>query len=38
LTALSDLPGQWIPAAHKRRQPRVIMLDMASSESPTYGE
>ena len=23
---------------HNRRQPRVIVLDMASSENPTYGE
>jgi hypothetical protein len=29
---------QWIDAVHKRRQPRVIVLDMDSSESPTYGE
>jgi hypothetical protein len=38
LTALADLPGQWIDAVHQRRQPRVIVLDMDSSESPTYGE
>jgi Transposase DDE domain group 1 len=38
LAALGDLPGQWIDAVHKRRQPRVIVLDMDSSESPTYGE
>ena len=37
LVALADLPGQWIDAVHKRRQPRVVVLDMDSSESPTYG-
>jgi hypothetical protein len=38
LAALADLPGQWIDAVHQRRQPQVIVLDMDSSESPTYGE
>ena len=37
LAALADLPGQWIDAVHKRRQPRVVVLDMDSSESPIYG-
>src|SRR6201987_1511514 len=37
LAALADLPGQWIDAVHKRRQPRVVVLEMDSSESPTYG-
>jgi len=37
LAALADLPGQWLDAVHKRRQPRVVVLDMDSSESPTYG-
>jgi hypothetical protein len=37
LAALADLPGQWIDAVHKRRQPRVVVLDMDLSESPTYG-
>jgi len=35
LAALADLPGQWIDAVRKRRQPRVVVLDMDSSESPT---
>jgi len=34
LAALADLPGQWVDAVHKRRQPRVVVLDMDSSESP----
>jgi len=38
LAALADLPGQWIDKVHQRRPPRVILLDMDSSESPTYGE
>jgi hypothetical protein len=38
LAALADLPGQWIDKVHKRRQPKIIVLDMDSSESPTYGE
>src|SRR3979490_473554 len=38
LASLADLPGQWIDAVHQRRQPRTVMLDMDSSESPTYGE
>jgi hypothetical protein len=38
LAAVADLPGQWIDAVHQRRQPKVIVLDMDSSESPTYGE
>src|SRR5689334_24153348 len=28
LAAVPDLPGQWIDAVHKRRQPRVVVLDM----------
>jgi hypothetical protein len=38
LAALADLPGLWIDAMHKRRPPRIIVLDMDSSERPTYGE
>ena len=38
LAALADLPGQWIEKVHQRRPPRTIVLDMDSSESPTYGE
>ena len=38
LVALADLPGRWIDKVHTRRPPRVIVLDMDSSESPTYGE
>jgi hypothetical protein len=38
LAILADLPGQWIDKVHQRRPPRIIVLDMDSSESPTYGE
>jgi hypothetical protein len=38
LIALADLPGRWIDKVHMRRPPRIIVLDMDSSESPTYGE
>jgi hypothetical protein len=38
LAALTDLPGQWIDQVHQRRPPRIVVLDMDSSESPTYGE
>ena len=38
LAALADLPGQWIDKVHQRRPPKLIVLDMDSSESPTYGE
>ena len=38
LIALADLPGQWIDKVHRLRPPKVIVLDMDSSESPTYGE
>src|SRR6476660_7234862 len=38
LTALADLPGQWIDKVRRRRGPKIVILDMDSSESPTYGE
>ena len=37
LAALVDLPGDWIDTVHRRRPPKLIVLDMDSSESPTYG-
>ena len=36
--ALADLPGRWIDKVQQRRRPKTIVLDMDSSESPTYGE
>src|SRR6476660_9783352 len=38
LTALADLLGQWIDKVRRRRASKTIVLDMDSSESPTYGE
>jgi hypothetical protein len=38
LTALVDLAGQWIDKVRRRRGPKTVILDMDSSESPTYGE
>jgi hypothetical protein len=38
LAALTALPGQWIDKVQQRKPPRIIVLDMDSSESPTYGE
>jgi hypothetical protein len=31
-------PGRWIDKVHARHPPKIIVLDMDSSESPTYGE
>jgi hypothetical protein len=38
LAALADLPGRWIDAVHDRRPPKVVTLDMDSSESPCHGD
>jgi len=38
LAALADLPGRWIDAVHDRRPPKVVTLDMDSSESPVHGD
>jgi hypothetical protein len=38
LAALADLSGQWIDRVHDRRPPKMILLDMDSSVSPTHGE
>ena len=35
---LVDLLGWWIDKVHARRPPRIIALEVDSSESPTYGE
>ena len=36
--ALNDLSGVWIDKVHDRRPPKMIILDMDSSVSPTHGE
>jgi hypothetical protein len=38
LAALADLSGAWIDRVHGRRPPDGIILDLDSSESPTWGE
>jgi hypothetical protein len=38
LTVLADLSGQWIDKVRRRRGSKTVILDMDSSESPTYGE
>ncbi len=38
LTALADLSGQWIDRVHVRHPPKLIVLDMDSSVSPTHGD
>src|SRR4051812_27775492 len=38
LAALADLTGAWIDRVHQRRPPDGIILDMDSSESPTFGQ
>jgi len=38
LAALTALSGVWIDRAHDRRPPKMIILDMDSSVSPTHGE
>jgi hypothetical protein len=37
LAALSDLSGAWIERVHEHTAPKMIVLDMDSSESPTHG-
>lgn len=37
LAALPDLSGVWIDRIHKRKLLKMIVLDMDSSVSPTYG-
>jgi hypothetical protein len=32
LAALADLPGRWIDKVHQRLLPKIIVLDMDSSE------
>jgi hypothetical protein len=38
LAALAAPSGTWIDRVHQRRPPDGVILDMDSSESPTYGE
>jgi hypothetical protein len=38
LAALTNLSGLWIDRVHDRKKPKIVILDMDSSESPTHGE
>jgi hypothetical protein len=38
IAALCDLSGVWIDRVHDRRPPKIVVLDMDSSVSPTYGD
>src|SRR5215212_6523356 len=38
LAALTELSGSWIDRVHARRPPDGVILDMDSSESPTFGQ
>ena len=38
LAALTDLSGIWIDRVHDHNRPKLIVLDMDSSLSPTHGE
>src|SRR5665213_850863 len=38
LAALANLSAHWIDRVHRRRPPKLMVLDMDSSESPIYGE
>jgi hypothetical protein len=38
LAALADLSGAWIDRVHNRNPPKLIVLDMDSSVSPTHGD
>lgn len=38
IEALTDMSGVWIDKVHDRRPPKMIILDMDSSVSPTHGE
>ena len=38
LAVLSDLSGIWIDRIHDRKKPKIIILDMDSTESSTHGD
>ena len=38
LAALADLSSVWIGRVHERKPPKVIVLDMDSFVSPTFGD
>ncbi len=36
--ALTNISGVWIDRVHDRRPPKMVILDMDSSVSPTHSE
>jgi len=38
LAAIGDLSGLWIDRVHGRKPPKLVILDMDSSVSPTHGD
>jgi len=38
LSALGDLSGLWIDRVHRRKPPKLVILDMDSSVNPTHGD
>ncbi len=38
LAALTNLSGIWIDRVQDRKKPKIVILDMDSSESPTFGD
>ncbi len=38
IAALADLSGVWIDRVHAQKRPKMIVLDMDSSVSPTHGD
>jgi hypothetical protein len=38
IAALAELSGAWTDRVHDRRPPKMVVLDMDSSVSPTYGD
>ena len=37
LQYLMNLPGQWVDKVHQRKRIKEIILDIDSSDSPTFG-
>jgi len=38
MQCLMNLPGQWVDKVHQHKRIKEIILDMESSDSPTYGQ
>jgi len=38
MQCLMNLPGQWVDKVHQHKRIKEIILDMDSSDSPTYGQ